>query len=188
MPCYVPIYSPKYLDVQFDEMTRIFINDFIKIDEANRIVHLPMICLWYVQDFVPSSSLSLTTVSAVEYCVEVLANYVCGDMKSQLRRLFQNQNGMERSGSKGSLKDEEITSSTNIAFDPVTNESSTSTNPERWRVRIKTIFEKDKMADKANSSISNHRGFDIKFHAFDYRCANFVELKQLSHPPVTENM
>ena len=36
--------------------------------------------------------------------------------------------------------------------------------------------------DTVGSFVCNYEGFDIKFSQFDYRCNNFVEFRELSHP------
>ena len=91
MPSLVPIYNVKYLDEQFDEMTKVALRDSLKVDDANKVIFLPTICLWYWQDFVPPSTAgpAISLASSLEHCVNTLATYVQGETKVVLRRLLQ---------------------------------------------------------------------------------------------------
>lgn len=177
MPSLVPIYDAEHLDRQFDEMTRIYMNGSFEVNETSGTILLPTICLWYSQDFVPSSSLSSSPslATSLEHCIDVLAAYVDSNTKTKLRRLLEDS--VERSGSKCSATNGNFSKSDDA-------DHGGDSSPERGVLGIKNVFDvtKEKIVDTVGSSVCNYQEFEIKFCQFDYRCNNFVEFRELSHP------
>lgn len=65
----IPVYRSATLDAQLDIMTSLYLNEVVQVDVSRRIITLPKICAWFLNDFAPMKKYSsvethLTTVSS----------------------------------------------------------------------------------------------------------------------------
>ena len=97
-PNQVPVFKAMYLDQQFDAMTRLFLES-VTVDENTCSVQIPLVCLWYAQDFVPQMAAGRGSQpqDSVDSCVlRVLSYYLPTLMKDRLRKFFSRMTGIDK--------------------------------------------------------------------------------------------
>ena len=109
----VPIFKSRFLDEQFDEITRQFISEAIEIDDTssatNISITLPILCSWYVEDFVPQHSTDYTDSRSSDHdsnflhCLRTISPYVSEEDKIKLNKVFNKGMGMEDGGAIGDV-------------------------------------------------------------------------------------
>lgn len=83
MPGMIFIYKAEILDTQLDDMTIYVLKNTLQVDEIKRIVYLPVVCQWFLPDFVPRGAAS-TSLD----CLRAIALYTSFEDREKLNKLL----------------------------------------------------------------------------------------------------